>query len=80
MAEKKEQKSFLGTVLNWAKWGAIGFLGIDALLILGAPLAIVNTAINFALNGALYGGLAGGMFAGLREIGKALSPKQSTKT
>ena len=79
MAEKKEQKNFLGTVLNWAKWGAIGFLGIDALLLLGAPLAIINTAINFALNGTLVGGLAGGIFAGLREAGKIIAPKQPAK-
>ena len=79
MTEKKEQKNFLGTVLNWAKWGAVAFLGLDALLLLGAPLAIINTAITFALGGAMYGGLAGGIIAGLREVGKAFSPKQPAK-
>lgn len=77
MAAKAEQKGFLNTVINWAKWTAIGFLGIDSLLLLGAPVVIVASLLSAAANGALIGGVAGGIYGGLQEIGKALTTKQS---
>ncbi len=75
MAEKKEL-GFVDTVLNWAKWGAVSFLGIWSLLATGLlPITAINTALTFAANGAMYGGLGGGIVASVRELGKVLFPK-----
>jgi hypothetical protein len=78
MAEKKEPRKFVDTVLKWAKWGAISFLGMGTLMATGIlPLAAINTALTFAVNGALYGGLGGAAVGTLNEIRKALGPKQT---
>lgn len=78
MAEKVEKKGFLSTVVNAAKWTAVAFLGIDALLLLGAPVVIMSSLLSWAVNGAILGGVVGGIYAGLREIGASLKPKQAS--
>jgi len=79
MAEKKET-GFIDTVLNWAKWGAIGMLGISSALLFGVPNLIVNSLLSAAAKGLLIGGAAGGIVGGFKEIGKAMSPKQTKTT
>jgi len=79
MAAQVENKSFLNTVVSCAKWTAVAFLGIDTLLLAGAPVIVVGSLLTWAVNGAMVGGIAGGIFAGLRELGSALKPKQTAK-
>lgn len=79
MAERKET-GFIDTVLKWAKWGAIGMLGLTSALLLGVPSLVINTLLSATTGGLLIGGAAGGIVGGLREVGKAMAPKQSKTT
>lgn len=76
MAEKKEI-GFFDTVFKWAKWGAIGMLGLTSALLLGVPSLVINTLLSATTGGLLIGGIAGGVAGGLREVGKAIAPKQA---